>query len=132
MQTIKWKAGDIDFDLNGKTKFITEDEKVSQDIAYFVLAELALDRPRSRHAAQISISNGIQKLRAIQNTRADLSPREAIADIVSLTILPSKTSPTTDFYFYLVVRTQAGDAVSKIFDPKERTDLSHLLPEQGV
>jgi len=132
MQTLKWKAGDIAFDVNGKSKFIDEDEKVAQDVAYYVLAELTEDKPRSRHAAQQSITNAIQKLRAVQATRTDLSPRETIGDIEQLTIIPSVTSPTTSYYFFLVVSTDAGDAVAKIFDPEERTDLSHLLPSQGV
>jgi hypothetical protein len=132
MQTLKWKAGDISFDINGKSKFITQDEKVAQDIAYYVLAGLTADKPRSRHAAQQSISDAIQKLRAVQATRTDLSPRETVNEIEELTIVPSVTSPTTSYYFYLVVSTDAGDLVSKIFDPEERTDLSHLLPSQGV
>lgn len=132
MQTLKWKAGDIFFDINGKSKFIDQDEKVAQDIAYYVLDSLTTDRPRSRHAAQQSISNAIQKLRAVQSTRTDLSARETIKDIEQLTIIPSVTSPTTSYYFYLIVSTEAGDLVSKIFDPEERTDLSHLLASQGV
>jgi hypothetical protein len=132
MQTLKWAAGDIYFDVNGRSKFITQDEKVAQDLAYYVLAQLAEDRPLSRHAAQQSITTAIEKMRSIQSTRTNLSPRETISDIEQLTIVPSVTSPTTDYYFYLVVGTSAGDSVAKIFDPQELTDLSHLLPLQGV
>ena len=129
---MKWARGDIYFNVNGKAKFIEQDEKVAQDISYYVLAALAIDRPRSRHDALQSITGAIDNLRSVQNTRTDLSPREKIKEISELTLVPNPDSPANEFYFYMVVTTEAGDSVPKIFDPTERTDLSHLLKEQGV
>ena len=132
MKTLKWSRGDIHFNFNGKTRYVEQDEKVAQDIAYYVLEALTQNRPRSRHDAILAITGAIQKMRSIQDTRSDLSPRERVSEITELTTVPNPDDPATSYYFYMVVTTEAGDSVPKIFDPEERADLSHLLPEQGV
>lgn len=132
MKTLKWSAGDLYFSADGKPKFVEQDEKVAQDIAYYVLEELSTNKPKSRNEVQLSVFNAIGKMRSIQNGRSDLSPREKVSEISEFDIVPNPTSPQTEFYFFFIVTTEAGDRVPKLFDPSERTDLSHLLPEEGV
>jgi hypothetical protein len=127
MKTIKCRAGDFDFDVNGKTRYIIDEEKLAQDLAVFILAE-NLEGITTEAEANAVVSSAINKLNIAQNNAYVTSDREKILEIVELTTVQSDN--LTDYYFFVRVRTNAGDIINKLFDKNTWTDLSHLLPDK--
>lgn len=126
---IKWRTGDIFFDVNGKSKIISGPEKTAQDIGYFLLQELSSNNIKKKNPRDLQglISGAITKLKSIQveNNAPDNEKIKSIAELVVVQNPDTKT----DTYFYISVKTEANDLVSFLFDTETYTDLSHLIPE---
>jgi hypothetical protein len=136
MKTLKFKAGDFYFDKNGRAKYIQNDEKVAQDIAYYILKEPTLKTARTKSDVHAAISTAIGKLKVFQSSDTTITNREKISGIAEFTLIDVPVSgggySKTEYYFYLSVRTEAGDKVPFLFDKETYTDLTHLLDEGEV
>ena len=127
-KTLKVVAGDFHFDTDGKTRFVQEDEKAAQDLAWAILRQPDIEFVRSKAKAEQVITTGVEDLRRIQQASRQLVDREEIANIVELLVVPDPSKPETQAFFFLTVVTEAGDRVNKLFDQDTFSDLSHLLP----
>jgi len=136
MKTIKCKAGDYFVTPSGKNRYITDDEKVAQDIASAILTEIATKmrstgNQLTKSNFQIMIHEAVAKVQTAQDTFPDISPREKIRDITKFFTVTDPDDPTS-LFFYVEIQTEAGDQASFVFDDKTYTDLSHLLPSRVI